>query len=50
MIPAISGAIGPLGPSEWGVGSVGSVGSTPGVALDPYAVAATTLKRKPEPE
>lgn len=22
MIPAISGAIGPLGPSEWGVGSV----------------------------
>ena len=26
MIPAISGAIGPLGPSEWSVGSVGSVG------------------------
>jgi flagellar hook-basal body complex protein FliE len=26
MIPAISGAVGPLGPSEWGVGSVGSVG------------------------
>lgn len=41
MIPAISGAIGPLGPSEWGVGSVGSVGSTPGVAQDPSAVAGT---------
>ena len=27
MIPAISGAIGPLGPSEW---SVGSVNQTPG--------------------
>jgi flagellar hook-basal body complex protein FliE len=26
MIPAISGAVGPLGPSEWGVGSVGSLG------------------------
>ena len=39
MIPAISGAIGPLGPSEWGVGSVGSVGSTPGVAQDPSAIA-----------
>ena len=39
MIPAISGAIGPLGPSEWGVGSVGS---TPGVAQDPNAVAGTT--------
>ena len=38
MIPAISGAIGPLGPSEWGVGSVGS---TPGVAQDPSAVAGT---------
>jgi flagellar hook-basal body complex protein FliE len=42
VIPAISGAIGPLGPSEWGVGSVGSVGSTPGVAQDPNAVAGTT--------
>ncbi len=26
MIPAISGAIGPLGAGEWGVGSVGSLG------------------------
>ena len=39
MIPAISGAIGPLGPSEWGVGSVGS---TPGVAQDPNAIDGTT--------
>lgn len=39
MIPAISGAIGPLGPSEWGVGSLGS---TPGVAQDPNAVAGNT--------
>lgn len=39
MIPAISGAIGPLGPSEWGVGSVGS---TPSVAQDPNAIAGTT--------
>ena len=39
MIPAISGAIGPLGPSEWGVGSVGS---TPGVTQDANAVAGTT--------
>jgi flagellar hook-basal body complex protein FliE len=36
VIPALSGAIGPLGPSEWGVGSVGS---TPGVAQDPNAIA-----------
>ena len=42
MIPAISGAIGPLGPSEWNVGSVGSVGSTPGVAQDPNAIAGTS--------
>ena len=28
MIPAISGAIGPLGAGEWNVGSVGSVGAT----------------------
>jgi flagellar hook-basal body complex protein FliE len=27
MIPAISGALGALNPSEWGVGSVGSIGS-----------------------
>jgi flagellar hook-basal body complex protein FliE len=26
MIPAISGAVGPLGASEWNVGSVGSLG------------------------
>jgi flagellar hook-basal body complex protein FliE len=39
VIPAISGAIGPLGPNEWGVGSVGS---TPGVAQDPNAIAGTT--------
>lgn len=41
MIPAISGAIGPLGPSEWGVGSVGSVGSTPAVGQDPNTVGGT---------
>ena len=39
MIPAISGAIGPLGPSEWGVGSVGPLGSTPGAVQDPNAIA-----------
>lgn len=27
MIPAISGAIGPVGPSEWNVGAVGGLGS-----------------------
>jgi flagellar hook-basal body complex protein FliE len=27
MIPAISGAIGPLGAGEWNVGSVGSLGT-----------------------
>jgi len=26
MIPAISGAVGPLGSSEWSIGSVGSIG------------------------
>jgi flagellar hook-basal body complex protein FliE len=31
MIPAISGAIGPLGAGEWSVGSVGSVGSAGGI-------------------
>jgi flagellar hook-basal body complex protein FliE len=41
VIPAISGAIGPLGPSEWGVGSVGSLGSTPGAVQDPNAIAGT---------
>jgi flagellar hook-basal body complex protein FliE len=39
VIPAISGAVGPLGPSEWGVGSVGSIGSTPGAVQDPNAIA-----------
>ncbi|HEX4281629.1 MAG TPA: flagellar hook-basal body complex protein FliE [Solirubrobacteraceae bacterium] len=29
MIPAISGAVGPLGPSEWTVGGVGAVGQSP---------------------
>ena len=33
MIPAISGAIGPIGPSEWSVGSIGS--SAPGAAVNP---------------
>ncbi|MGZ4196004.1 MAG: flagellar hook-basal body complex protein FliE [Solirubrobacteraceae bacterium] len=42
MIPAISGAIGPLGPNEWGVGSVGSIGSTPGAIQDPNAIAGTS--------
>jgi flagellar hook-basal body complex protein FliE len=28
MIPAISGAIGPLGSGEWGVGSIGGLGSS----------------------
>jgi flagellar hook-basal body complex protein FliE len=32
VIPAISGAIGPLGANEWSVGSVGSVGSDPTTA------------------
>jgi flagellar hook-basal body complex protein FliE len=34
MIPAISGAIGPLGPSEWSVGSVGGVGQDPNAAVN----------------
>ena len=33
MIPAISGAIGPLGPSEWGVGSVGGIGQDPNAGV-----------------
>lgn len=32
MIPAISGAIGPLGSSEWSVGSVGSLGAAANTA------------------
>ncbi len=35
MIPAISGAIGPLGPSEWSVGSIGGVGQDPSAAVNP---------------
>jgi flagellar hook-basal body complex protein FliE len=31
MIPAISGAIAPIGGGEWSVGSVGSLGSSAGV-------------------
>jgi flagellar hook-basal body complex protein FliE len=34
MIPAISGAIGPLGPSEWGVGSAASLGQDATTAVD----------------
>jgi flagellar hook-basal body complex protein FliE len=34
MIPAISGAVGPLGPSEWNVGGVGSVGQSPTAATN----------------
>jgi flagellar hook-basal body complex protein FliE len=34
VIPAISGAIGPLGPSEWGVGSVGALGQDPAAAVN----------------
>ena len=35
MIPAISGAIGPIGPSEWNVGSVGGLGQDPSAAINP---------------
>lgn len=38
MIPAISGAIGPLGPSEW---SVGSVTQTPGTGNGSFGNALT---------
>lgn len=34
MIPAISGAIGPIGPSEWNVGLVGGLGQDPGAAVN----------------
>lgn len=34
MIPAISGAVGPLGPSEWNVGSVGSLGQDPAAGVN----------------
>jgi flagellar hook-basal body complex protein FliE len=34
VIPAISGAIGPLGPSEWGVGSVGGIGQDPSTSVN----------------
>jgi flagellar hook-basal body complex protein FliE len=39
MIPAISGAIGPLGAGEWSVGSVGSVGSAATQGVTPDAAA-----------
>jgi flagellar hook-basal body complex protein FliE len=35
VIPAISGAIGPLGPSEWSVGSIGGIGPGPNAAVNP---------------
>jgi flagellar hook-basal body complex protein FliE len=34
VIPAISGAIGPLGPSEWSVGSVGGIGQDPNAGVN----------------
>ena len=34
MIPPISGAIGPIGPSEWSVGGVGSLGQDPAAAVN----------------
>jgi len=39
MIPAISGAVGPLGPSEWSVGSAGGLGpdATTGTNATPDA-------------
>jgi hypothetical protein len=40
VIPAISGAIGPIGPSEWNVGSVGSLGQDPATAVGNGAGAA----------
>jgi flagellar hook-basal body complex protein FliE len=40
MIPAISGAIGPLGAGEWSAGSVGSVGSSAGAGATPDVTAA----------
>jgi flagellar hook-basal body complex protein FliE len=38
VIPAIAGAIGPLGPAEWSVGQVGGAGQAGGVQ-DPSALA-----------
>ena len=35
MIAPISGAIGPLGPSEWSVGSVGGLGQDPSTTVNP---------------
>jgi flagellar hook-basal body complex protein FliE len=34
MIPAISGALGQLNPSEWGVGSIGGIGGTGGNSVN----------------
>lgn len=41
MIPAISGAIGPLGAGEWSVGSVGSLGSAAGAGSTGAAAGAS---------
>jgi flagellar hook-basal body complex protein FliE len=40
VIPPISGAVGPLGPSEWSISPIGSLGADPQVAAttDPGAV------------
>jgi len=35
VIPAISGALGQLNPSEWGVGSLGGVGGVAGNSVSP---------------
>ena len=35
MIPAISGALGQLNPSEWGVGSIGGAGTAGGNSVNP---------------
>jgi flagellar hook-basal body complex protein FliE len=35
VIPAISGAIGPLGSGEWSVGSVGSLAQDPNATTNP---------------
>lgn len=35
MIPAISGAVGPLGPSEWSISPVGQLGSGAQVSATP---------------
>ena len=49
MIPAISGAIGPLGPSEWGVGSVGGVGQSPSTSVNGASTSNTSRDFSPAP-